>query len=115
MSQSCSNLNLRKKQLNLFRIGCNLHSCMESSTDYCYRWENGLNEIEGASNDSINVREAGEVILFVRGCPKAAKYAQTLWYLEHIGSTVAVESTSKVSSSVVCGKSRFHLEAAEII
>lgn len=71
---------------------------MENINDYYNKKKNELSKCENHStSNGSDVREASNVILLTSDSSKIGKYTLTLWYLKHINSTVAIETSNKVS------------------
>lgn len=74
---------------------------MESTKDNKREYE--LSKCENpSSGDGCAVREASNVILMVSDSSKTGKYIQALWYLKHINSAIAVETSNKVLLREYC-------------
>ncbi|VDM96213.1 unnamed protein product [Thelazia callipaeda] len=69
---------------------------MENSAEHCDQREIKIHIDDASSNgDGYTVREASEVMLLAADSSKIGKYAQMLWYLNHINSTIALETSRK--------------------
>nr|CRZ23709.1 Bm4336 [Brugia malayi] len=74
---------------------------MENINDHCNKEENELNKSKNSSDgNGCAVREASNVILLVSNSSETGKYIQTLWYLKHINSTVAIETSNEDENEV---------------
>uniref|UniRef100_A0A1I8EL42 Uncharacterized protein n=1 Tax=Wuchereria bancrofti TaxID=6293 RepID=A0A1I8EL42_WUCBA len=74
---------------------------MENINDQCNKEENQLSKCNNSSDGNCcTVREASNVILLVSNSSKTGKYIQTLWYLKHINSTVAIETSNKDENEI---------------
>ncbi|CAG9533301.1 unnamed protein product [Cercopithifilaria johnstoni] len=67
-----------------------------TNSDHYNEKEDELSECENhsAGNDCA-VREASHVIVLISDSSKTGKYTLTSWYLKHVNSTVAIETTNK--------------------
>ncbi|OZC11733.1 hypothetical protein X798_00913 [Onchocerca flexuosa] len=74
---------------------------MESTNDYCNNKENESSKyVNSSSNNGCALREASNVILLVSDSSETGKYILTLWYLEHINSTIALEASDKDENGI---------------
>ncbi|VDO33096.1 unnamed protein product [Onchocerca flexuosa] len=74
---------------------------MESTNDCCNNKENESSKyVNSSSNNGCALREASNVILLVSDSSETGKYILTLWYLEHINSTIALEASDKDENGI---------------
>ncbi|EFO28199.1 hypothetical protein LOAG_00281 [Loa loa] len=74
---------------------------MENTNEHCSKKENELSKCGDPSSGNIcAVREASNVILLVSNSSKTGKFIQTLWYLKHINSTIAVGTSNKDENEI---------------
>ncbi|MCP9261407.1 hypothetical protein DINM_004776 [Dirofilaria immitis] len=74
---------------------------MENFDDCCNKRKDDLSKCESPSSDNYcALREASNVIILVSDSSETGKYIQTLWYLKHINSAVAIEASNKDENGI---------------